>query len=324
MGTLRGLGSLRGFLLFSALSLGSGCLSSGQIESLSKEALSQEQCLADPGICDVSSTTSVSGTTAYRLRGTTSAPFPYVEYLPGGYSENPGKKWPVIIMLHGLGEQGQGNTQSDLARAAVHGPNRRTREGRHFPAVILTPMTPVWWDDTATCQFLDYALANYRIESRRVYVTGLSMGGGGTWGMGGKCANKIAAIVPICGAAGANGTYATNLLNQKVSIWAFHNQDDGTVGIGNSDGWMDAFGGLLTSSNTVRSGNPSGNPTKTAHQRADRVWEWIPGVSPENASGYDYPRQLHYTVYPSGGHDAWTKTYANEALWTWLFMQIKL
>ncbi len=272
---------------------------------------------------DLSSTTSLVGTLAYHLRGVTTAPYPFIEYLPGGYSPNSGKRWPIIIMLHGLGEEGQGSTQADLDRAGVHGPNRRIREGRQFPAVILTPMAPAWWDDNLTCQFLDYALANYRIDPARVYVTGLSMGGGGTWGMGGNCAPKIAAIVPIAGAAGANANYAANLYNNHVSVWAFHDQDDPTVGIGNSDGWMDAFGSLMGSLNTVRSGNPTGNPTKTAHQRTDHLWEWLDPIAPTNLNGFVYPHEIHYTVYPTGGHDAWTKSYNEEALWNWLFAQVK-
>ncbi|MBS1962110.1 MAG: hypothetical protein JST04_07840 [Bdellovibrionales bacterium] len=324
MGTLRGFLRVFGVPLALASGLGaSGCLSTGEIQAIGACVDSGTDCEMAQSNPDLTSTTSLAGTTSYRLRGVTTAPYPFIEYLPGGYSPTGGKRWPLIVMLHGIGEEGQGATEADLDRAGVHGPNRRIREGREFPAVILTPMAPAWWDDNLTCAFVDFALANYRIDSTRVYVTGLSMGGGGAWGLAGKCANKVAALVPIAGAAGANGTYAANIFNNKVSVWAFHNQDDGTVAIGNSDGWMDAFGGLMGSTNSVRSGNPTGNPTKTAHQRSDHVWEWLDPIASTNLAGYNYPREIHYTVYPSGGHDAWTKTYANEALWNWMFQQVK-
>ncbi len=319
--------TLISFALLSAFL--TGCLSDGQIAAITACAQSSGSC---PGVApsetrDTSSTTTLTGVTTTKILGSTSAPYGFVEYIPGGYNELPSNKWPLIIMLHGLGEQGPANTVTEVNRAAVHGPNRRIREGRHFPAVILTPQTPVWWNSNTVKTFIDFALATYRIDPKRIYITGLSMGGGGTWDIGGHsvASTKIAALVPMCGAAGANSTGAGNIIRNRIAVWAFHNQDDGTVGIGNSDGWMNAFGTILTSGNTVRADNPTGNPTKTAHYRlTDNRWEWRADVNSTGATpGITYSDDLHYTVYPTGGHDAWTKSYANEALWVWLFKQTR-
>ncbi len=312
----------------------SGCLSSGTVSPTTLSAITN--CSPGSTICpsappassrNFTSTTTAIGVTTDRILGSTTAPYGFVEYLPGDYNTSTSRQWPLIIMLHGLGEEGPGTSNAEVERAAVHGPNRRIREGRHFPAVILTPQSPVWWDPANVNKLIDYALSHYRIDSGRVYVTGLSMGGGGTWDIGGHslASTKIAAIVPIAGAAYANSTGAANMTSNHISVWAFHNQDDPTVTIQNSDSWLNAFGGILGSGNSVRADNPTGGPTKTAHFRtSDRRWEWRDGVNETGVTtGATYSTDYHYTVNPTGGHDSWTAAYANEALWTWLFKQTR-
>ncbi|MBI5092695.1 MAG: dienelactone hydrolase family protein [Candidatus Hydrogenedentes bacterium] len=147
----------------------------------------------------------------------------YVVYVPRAY--DPGKKWPLIVFLHGAGERGDdGLIQSDvgLGRAIRQNPDR-------FPCVVVMPQCPgrVWWDEAADEIELAYqkTVKEYSIDSSRTYLTGLSMGGYGTWVYGAQHIDRYAALAPICG--GGKPEDAATLA--KVPIWAFHGAVDEVV-----------------------------------------------------------------------------------------------
>ena len=147
----------------------------------------------------------------------------YVVYVPREYT--PDKAWPLVMFLHGAGERGDdGLKQSDvgIGRAIRFHPER-------FPCLVVMPQCPndVWWDaveghiDTAMAAALD----EYVIDPHRVYLTGLSMGGFGTWGYGAKHVDTFAALLPICGGGRQDDAEAL----ATVPIWAFHGGADTTV-----------------------------------------------------------------------------------------------
>jgi hypothetical protein len=145
------------------------------------------------------------GVTTLRPLGSTPAPFGFVEYLPAGYS--PSDKWPLMIFLHGAGEVGNGTT--DLGKVRVNGPNHQIdANGMEIPMVILSPQTDqgAWEEDvgnvTRIDQLITYALQTYGVDAKRVYLTGLSLGGGGTWAYAAVHADRLAAIIPVCGFSG--------------------------------------------------------------------------------------------------------------------------
>ncbi|NMM47246.1 PKD domain-containing protein [Marinigracilibium pacificum] len=147
--------------------------------------------------------------------------FGYWEYLPEGYND-PGKTFPIVLFLHGVGEKG-----SDLNRVLVAGPPRLIRNGKNFPFICISPQAryPWDWNPVFVDELLTWMINNYKVDKTRVYVTGLSMGGNGTWDYAayGNHSSKLAAIVPIAGWLTGDGC---NL--QSLPTWAFVGEYDGS------------------------------------------------------------------------------------------------
>lgn len=146
----------------------------------------------------------------------------YLEALPEGYSEDETKRWPVVVFLHGINERG-----TDVEIVARNGLPRLVEEGRMFPFILLSPQCPSehWWEIAVLDEWLDNALGRLRVDRSRVYLTGLSMGGYGTWWWAQRSPDRFAAIVPICG--GGNPEQASKL--KDLPIWAFHGAKDAVV-----------------------------------------------------------------------------------------------
>jgi len=144
----------------------------------------------------------------------------YLLYLPNGY-EKEGKSWPLVLFLHGAGESGQ-----DLNKVKVHGPPKLVAAGKEFPFIVVSPQSPGrGWDAQTLNALLDDVMANYRVDKDRIYVTGLSMGGFGTWALAAAYPERFAALVPICG--GGNTADAKKLVH--IPIWVFHGAKDNVV-----------------------------------------------------------------------------------------------
>ncbi len=147
----------------------------------------------------------------------------YLLYLP----ENYGKKnelWPLIMFLHGAGERG-----SDLDLVKKHGIPKIVEEQEDFPFITVSPQCPEgsrWTQEHDMLKaLLDEIIADYKVDRRRVYLTGLSMGGFGTWSFASEYPKYFAAIVPICG--GGDVSMAEDL--KGIPIWAFHGAKDTVV-----------------------------------------------------------------------------------------------
>ncbi|MBC7903506.1 MAG: dienelactone hydrolase family protein [Gemmatimonadaceae bacterium] len=147
------------------------------------------------------------------------------------------KKYPLMIFIHGVGELGNGTSQ--LGSVLNNGVPKLLNE-RRFPAqftvnganhsfIVFSPQFKAWPSPADVNAMVDYAVANYRVDPTRIYVSGLSMGGGITWDYGIAYSSRVAAIAPICGAAWPTQASCANIANDKVPVWAFHNEDDGTV-----------------------------------------------------------------------------------------------
>lgn len=132
--------------------------------------------------------------------------------------------WPVVLFLHGAGERGD-----DLDLVAVHGPPKQLREGRRLPFLMVAPQCPQdsWWNwqTEALIALLDEIQADHPVDPDRIYLTGLSMGGMGTWELATRYPERFAALIPICGVGGR--WFAPRLA--RTPIWAFHNEDDQVV-----------------------------------------------------------------------------------------------
>lgn len=120
----------------------------------------------------------------------------YLLYLPAEYDANAAEKWPLVLFLHGAGERGD-----DIEKVKVHGPPKRVAEGWHFRFVLVSPQCPTGgrWNAEELSKLLDELTNTYRIDPQRLYVTGLSMGGSGTWSLVSAYPDKFAAAMPMCG-----------------------------------------------------------------------------------------------------------------------------
>ncbi len=145
----------------------------------------------------------------------------YLVYLPKEYGKDAQKKWPLILFLHGSGERG-----SDLNKVKLHGPPK-VAEAKNLPFVVVSPQCPdgQWWKSDVVATLLDEVLAKYSVDPDRVYLTGLSMGGFGTWQTAIDYPDRFAAIAPVCG--GGNRYLAAGIKN--VPAWVFHGQKDKSV-----------------------------------------------------------------------------------------------
>lgn len=208
------------------------------------------------------------------------------------YQYSFGKKYPLIIFLHGAGERG-----SDNLITLKHGAKDFADEARRkeFPAYVLVPQCPKekkwsevdWSKESSTLpdqasdtmqllkELVDEMVENAGIDTDRIYITGLSMGGYGTWDAIARYPNFFAAAAPICG----GGDPKTVDRFRNLPIWCFHGAKDPVVKVIRSQEMIDAIK------------KAGGNP--------------------------------RYTEYPDLQHDSWTVTYKNPEFYTWLFAQRK-
>ncbi|MAV34647.1 MAG: phospholipase [Planctomycetaceae bacterium] len=141
----------------------------------------------------------------------------YLLYLPRDYDQQ--KSWPLVLFLHGSGERG-----GNLELVKKHGPPKRIAAGKHFPFIVVSPQCPRGrrWKPVELVSLLDAIGGKYRVDADRIYVTGLSMGGAGTWDLAAFAAQRLAAIAPICG----GGDRKTAQRFAHLPVWAFHGAKD--------------------------------------------------------------------------------------------------
>ena len=166
---------------------------------------------------------------------------PYGIYIPKNY--DCGETYPLLVFLHGAGERGDDNhlqltvalqrmfdnPQSPVYDSIVIAPQCPLEEqwvnapfdcGNY--SVAETPES-IWLE--AVCGIIRDCICDYNVDKNRIYVTGISMGGNGTWDMLCRHGNRIAAGMPVCG--GGDPTYARKLKN--IPIRTFHGSEDGAV-----------------------------------------------------------------------------------------------
>jgi predicted peptidase len=220
----------------------------------------------------------------------------YLLHVPDEAAYAPRKRWPLLLFLHGIGERGAAPwavAKNGPPRLLAGRAKRRGAFRRHSDAaadllaenfIVVSPQCArgETWDADTLLALLDEVSATQRVDPRRVYLTGLSMGGFGTWALAIRNPERFAAAVPVCG--GGLGVNAMALSPRKKSVlrrlpfWAFHGAKDRIVP-------------LAASASMVAAMKENG------------------------------VKQVRFTVYPEAGHDSWTATYANRKLYEWLLAQ---
>ena len=167
------------------------------------------------------------------LRGGRKADVNYLLSFPDNYAG--AKKLPLLIFLHGMGERGD-----NLNLVKKHGPPKLVKDKNATGFIIVSPQCPKteYWNIEKLSKLLDHILATTRADPKRVYLTGLSMGGFGTWSWAAIQPERFAAAIPICG-GGDPRSMGKRLTN--VPIWAFHGGKDRTVPLARSQSMVDAI-----------------------------------------------------------------------------------
>jgi predicted peptidase len=200
---------------------------------------------------------------------------PYLLFLPHTYEDSGSQTWPLILFLHGAGERG-----TNLAQVARHGPPRIVQNRPDFPFIVISPQCPPGqrWDSTLLLALLDEVQRELRVNEKRVYLTGLSMGGYGTWNLGLAHPERFAAIAPICGGGDPLllllGDPQKRKALQSLPVWAFHGAQDPVVRL----------------------------------EESERMVNALRQVGATN---------VKLTIYPDAQHDSWTETYNNQQLYDW-------
>ncbi len=199
---------------------------------------------ADPVPVDLDKVVAMSITTSQRQPGTSyassvlSTTVGYYTYRPEGHYLHPDEKFPLLIFLHGTGEKGNGTTE--LNRVLVHGPPKLINQGTDLPFIVVSPQLPAsqgGWSVNHIDELIARAKAESRVDTTRIYVTGLSLGGFGTWAYAVARPAVVAAVVAIAGAG--NPGQACQM--RDVPVWAFHGDADGTVNVSGSINMINAL-----------------------------------------------------------------------------------
>lgn len=156
----------------------------------------------------------------------------YLTALPKEYDKQ--AQWPVLLFLHGSGERGD-----NLEVVKKHGPPKLVAAGKDFPFIVISPQCPTGtsWEPDELVTLLDEVARKHKVDADRVYVTGLSMGGFGTWKLAAHAPERIAAIAPICG----GGDPATVKRFAHLPCWCFHGAKDKGVPLERSQVMIDAL-----------------------------------------------------------------------------------
>lgn len=199
----------------------------------------------------------------------------YLLFLPENYKKSGTNPWPLMIFLHGVGESG-----TNLNKVTAHGPPKIVKTKKDFPFVLVSPQCRdgFGWNDEDLIALLDDVIAKHNVDTNRIYLTGLSMGGYGSWSLGTRYPERFAAIAPICG----GGSQLPILLTSRekkaalksLGIWAFHGAKDPVVALEESQRMTNAL---------MRAGC----------------------------------KDVKLTVYPQAQHDSWTQAYSDPEVWNW-------
>jgi hypothetical protein len=167
-------------------------------------------------------------------RGSTIRPtiarYDYLTYLPKDYEANVSTKWPAIIFLHGGSSRG-----NDLKRVKANGIPDRIERGKELPFIVIAPQCPAdkrWETDDWFDILYSEITTRYRIDTSRIYLTGLSLGGSGTWYLAIKHPSTFAAIAPISGKTSHIQFISDSACKLAgLPIWIFHGKDDEVVDV---------------------------------------------------------------------------------------------
>ena len=243
-----------------------------------------------------SAQTALGFTKSYHTYQTTRIPV----YIFEPATQDPLIHYPLVLCLHGSGECGDDSTvlaKNSLASVWVDSANQAS-----WPCMVVVPQCPLdgWWSDpmmlSTLNNLLDSLVAQHRIDTNRIYLTGLSMGGAGTWDLAARYPERFAAGVIVCGF----GDPSCSFVLRTLPLWFFHGARDPNVPVE----YARAMVAAIESTGVVATRTEGLSDSVVA----DRI-----------SKGAD----LLYTEYPSGYHDVWDKAYHHPLLFPWVFSKTR-
>jgi hypothetical protein len=269
-------------------------------------------------------------------------------YRPAGYSYGPCKKYPLLVWLHGAGETcSKASLDSLVIRSSLNSPGYQIQQGTAYTnqrpflnGLILQPQTCSSWNATDLDALIEYVKTKVRVDEDRIYVTGLSLGGGGTWAYAASKYTKVAAIVPI---AGTEQSLSSINAASHVPTWAFHNYNDtNTKGLNPETSLFRCknytprectiehidrmspfaetgvmFGYSPDHGATMATSDRTANLAKMLPtDLLPTQWNWSNGRLPLDPSA-----KTILTIFAANGHGGWTTAYSMQDMWLWLYAQ---
>lgn len=195
----------------------------------------------------------------------------YLLWLPAEYNKEKTRTFPLLIFLHGSGERGD-----SIALVKKHGPPSFVENRPGFPFITVSPQCPegTWWNIDDLQIMLEQLLVKYRVDPSRIYLTGLSMGGFGTWEWSCRFPGQFAAIAPVCG--GGDVQFADDLKNTPV--WAFHGESDPVVPVNRTVEMVEAVNATGGSARmTIYPG--VGHDSWVKAYNDEELYKWLLGYS---------------------------------------------
>ena len=232
-------------------------------------------------------------TRSTEIEGTT---YRWQVFVPGAVLAGEDEDPPVILFLHGAGERGvDGERQTEIGLPAV------LRERPDFPALVVMPQSPrnAWWGnpeiEAIALGALDAAVAEFGGDPDRTYLTGLSLGGYGTWAFAYRHPGRFAALAPVCG--------GVSPVRSRIPVPPWH-----PAAVRPEDPWAETARVVSDIPAWVFHGADDRRVPPDESRRMVEALE-AAGASPR------------YTEYPGVGHDSWVPAYREEGLYEWLFAQ---
>ncbi|MBO9610516.1 MAG: fibronectin type III domain-containing protein [Paenibacillaceae bacterium] len=210
----------------------------------------------------------------------------YLAYQPEGAYRDPNANYPLLVFLHGYGERGN----NELYKVKTNGPPKLIAQGQEMPFIVVSPQLPSAYGKWDIPGYIDDVVKDagkrYAIDPKRIYVTGLSIGGGGAYYYTQEHPEKVAAVIPVAGKNEGVPSfirYDNAFRMNNVPMWAFSNAVDPTVNRGLTEEIL--------------------------------YWMALGSVTPN-------PQPI-FTVYQAEGHNSWDAAYGNPAIYTWLLGKTK-
>jgi poly(3-hydroxybutyrate) depolymerase len=214
-----------------------------------------------------------------------------LQYLPKDYNSN-SNKYPLVIFLHGIGERGANSTNKSTLEGTIHlvdnlGPPRHVKDGHNFPFILISPQLknnhgnwPIWY----VLEVINWAKSKFRVDEKRIHITGLSLGGGGAWTMMQEYPKLFASGSPLCGGYNSPAK-ALNIARENLPVWTFHGDADKTVPLSRTS----------TMVNAINASSPTPNPrAKLTVYPGVKHDAWGRAYRPDHA--YDKPNVYEWMM----------------------------